>query len=253
MINPDAAGLTLAAGAALLAGAVNAIGGGGTLVSFPALLFLGYPPLTANVTNTVGLLPGYAGGSLAYREELAGQSARVRYLGVVSGAGAVLGALLLTRTAPAAFSAVVPWLILVACALLLVQPALATVLASPRPEREQHRAPLLVLGQLFAGTYGAFFGAGFSVMMLGILGLFIRDDLQRLNALKGALSLIVTAIAALYFAVFGPVAWTVIAVMAPASLAGGVAGVALARRLNATVLRAIIVAFGLAVAVRLLV
>jgi uncharacterized membrane protein YfcA len=252
VIQPDAAGLTLAAGAALLAGAVNAVGGGGTLISFPALLFLGLQPLTANVSSTVGLLPGYAGGSVAYRAELAGQSARVRYLGAVSATGAVAGALLLTRIAPAAFSTVVPWLILVACALLLLQPALATALTSQRRAGEQHRAPLLVLGQLLAGVYGAFFGAGASVMMLGILGLFIRDDLQRLNALKSALSLIVTAVAALYFALFGAVGWTVVAVMAPASLAGGFAGVALARRLNATVLRAVIVAFGVAVAVRLL-
>src|ERR1700733_9717024 len=117
----DAAHLVLVAGAALLAGAVNTIAGGGTLVSFPALLLLGFPALTANVTNTIGLLSGYAGGSVGYRTEISVQRTRIRFLEPISIGGAGVGAILLTRTSNHVFAAVVPWLILLACALLLLQ------------------------------------------------------------------------------------------------------------------------------------
>src|ERR1700733_2154078 len=134
----DAAHLVLVAGAALIAGAVNAVAGGGTLVSFPALLLLGFPALTANVTNTIGLLPGYAGGSVAYRAELNVQRGRVRFLAPISIAGAVVGAILLTRTSNHVFVAIVPWLILAACALLLLQPVVTSRVRARRPAREQH-------------------------------------------------------------------------------------------------------------------
>ena len=198
MIHLDAARLLLVAGAALIAGAVNAVAGGGTLVSFPALLLLGFPAVTANVTNTIGLLPGYAGGSVAYRAELSVQRERVRFLAPISIAGAVVGAILLTRTSNHVFVAIVPWLILAACALLMLQPVITTRLHTRRVEREQHRSPVLVLTQFLSGVYGAFFGAGLGVMMLALLGLFIRDDLQRINALKGVLSLIINVVAAVY-------------------------------------------------------
>jgi len=244
----DAARLLLVAGAALLAGAVNAVAGGGTLLSFPALLLLGFPALTANVTSTIGLLPGYAGGTLAYRQELSLQRSRVLFLGPISVVGAVGGAILLTRTSNAVFAAVVPWLILLACALLLVQPVVTSRVRSRRPEREQHRSPVLAVAQFFGGIYGAFFGAGLGVMMLAVLGLFIRDDLQRVNALKGMMSLIINVVAALYFAFFGPVSWVAAAVMVPASAVGGFAGVTLARRLRPAALRTVVVVFGVAFA-----
>ncbi len=252
MIHLDAARLAVVAAAALLAGAVNAIAGGGTLLSFPALLLLGFPALTANVTNTVGLLPGYAGGSIAYRAELSVQRDRVRFLGPISVVGAVGGAILLTRTSNRVFAAVVPWLILVACALLLLQPVVTSRVRARRPEREQHRSPVLAVVQFFGGVYGAFFGAGLGVMMLAVLGLFIRDDLQRVNALKGMMSLIINVVAAVYFVFFGPVSWIAVLVMLPASAAGGFAGVALARRLHPAVLRTLVVAFGVAFALKLL-
>lgn len=252
MTHLDVARLLLVAGAALLAGAVNAVAGGGTLLSFPALLLLGFPALTANVTNTLGLLPGYAGGSIAYRAELSVQGQRVLFLGPISVVGAVGGAILLTRTSNSVFAAVVPWLILFACGLLLVQPVVTSRVRSRRPEREQHRAPILAVAQFLGGIYGAFFGAGLGVMMLAVLGLFIRDDLQRINALKGMMALIINVVAAIYFAFFGPVSWTAVAVMLPASAAGGFAGVALARRLRPAVLRTLVVAFGIAFALRLL-
>jgi uncharacterized protein len=245
----DAAHLLLVAGAALLAGAVNAVAGGGTLLSFPALLLLGFPALTANVTSTIGLLPGYAGGSVAYRAELSVQRERVRWLGPISVVGAIAGAILLTRTPNTVFAAIVPWLILGACALLLLQPVVTSRVRARRPVREQHRSPVLAVAQFLGGVYGAFFGAGLSVMMLAVLGLFIRDDLQRLNALKGILALIINVIAAIYFAFFGPVSWIAAAVMLPASALGGFVGVALARRLSPIVLRTLVVAFGIAFAV----
>jgi uncharacterized membrane protein YfcA len=241
--------LLLVAGAALVAGAVNAVAGGGTLLSFPALLLLGFPALTANVTNTIGLLPGYAGGSVAYRAELRVQRERVRFLAPISIAGAVVGAILLTRTSNHVFAAIVPWLILAACALLVVQPLVTSRLQVHRSEREQHRSPILAVAQFLSGIYGAFFGAGLGVMMLAVLGLFIRDDLQRINALKGMMQLIINVVAAIYFAFFGPVSWLAVLVMLPTSAAGGFIGVALARRLSPAVLRAVVIVFGVAFAI----
>jgi uncharacterized membrane protein YfcA len=249
VIHLDAAQLLLIAGAALIAGAVNAVAGGGTLLSFPALLLIGFPALTANVTSTLGLLPGYAGGSVAYRAELTAQRARVRFLGPISVAGAVVGAILLTRTSNNVFAAVVPWLILGACALLLLQPVVTSRVRTRRPEREQHRSPVLAVAQFLGGVYGAFFGAGLGVMMLAVLGLFIRDDLQRINALKGMMSLIINIVAAIYFAFFGPVSWLAVLVMVPMSAAGGFLGVTAARRLSPVVLRTLVVAFGVAFAI----
>jgi uncharacterized membrane protein YfcA len=232
----------------LVAGAVNSIAGGGTLLSFPALLLLGFPALTANVTNTIGLLPGYAGGSVAYRAELNVQRERVRFLAPISIVGAVVGAILLTRTSNHVFAAIVPWLILAACALLLIQPFVTSRVAMHRSEHEQHRSPVLAVAQFLSGVYGAFFGAGLGVMMLAVLGLFIRDDLQRINALKGMMQLIINVVAAIYFAFFGPVSWLAVLVMIPTSAAGGFIGVALARRLSPAVLRGVVVVFGVAFA-----
>jgi uncharacterized protein len=228
---------------------VNSVAGGGTLLSFPALLLLGFPALTANVTNTIGLLPGYAGGSVAYRAELSVQRDRIRFLAPISIVGAVVGAILLTRTSNHVFAAIVPWLILAACALLLVQPLVTSRVHTRRSEREQHRSPVLAVAQFLSGVYGAFFGAGLGVMMLAVLGLFIRDDLQRINALKGIMQLIINVVAAIYFAFFGPVSWVAVLVMVPTSAAGGFIGVALARRLRPSVLRGVVIAFGVAFAI----
>jgi len=245
--------IAILAGAALVAGAVNAVAGGGSLVSFPALLAVGYPALDANVTNTVALCPGYFGGTLGYRRELAGQGARVRALGAISAGGAVLGAFLLVVSSAELFELIVPFLIFLACGLLAVQPRLARFVQARR-ERDgggPHRVALYA-SQFLAAVYGAYFGAGVGIMMLAILGIFLTDSLQRLNALKGLLSLLINVIAAVWFALFAEVAWLAVAVMALASLLGGQAGVALARRLDDRVLRALVIAFGLAVGLRLL-
>jgi uncharacterized protein len=258
----DLAAGALLAGAAFLAGAVNAVAGGGSLISFPALLAAGYPALTANVTNTVALCPGYVGGTLGYRRELGGQRRRAVTLGLVSVAGALAGSVLLVRSPAELFEAVVPFLILLACALLAVQTRLARFVADrlgPHPEPGSGggvgvgwRVPLLLGAQFLAATYGAYFGAGLGIMMLAILGIFVADTLQRLNALKGLLSLVINLVGAAFFALFADVVWAAVAVMAVASLLGGQAGVLLARRLNDRLLRWLVVAFGVVVAVRLL-
>ena len=256
--------LLLLAAAALVAGAVNAVAGGGSLLSFPALLAVGYPALTANVTNSVAITPGYLGGTVGYRRELAGQRRRILALGVASAIGAVVGAFLLLVSSPALFERIVPWLIFLACGLLAAQPRLARLVRELRADPDGRAEPVgragldghtaaLLAAQFLAAAYGAYFGAGVGIMMLAILGIFVADTLQRLNALKGLLSLLVAVIAAVAFALFADVRWVAVAVMAVASLVGGQLGVVLARRLNDQVLRWLVIAFGVAVGLRLLV
>jgi hypothetical protein len=247
----DAPQVALLAAAALVAGAANAVAGGGSLVSFPALLAVGYPAVRANVTNTVALCPGYLGGSLGYRRELAGQGARVRALGATSVAGALLGATLLLLSPASLFEALVPYLIFLACGLLAAQPGLARV-ARARTGGRARRPLGLHASQFLAGAYGAYFGAGLGIMTLAILAIFVADRLQRLNALKGLLSLLINLVAAVYFALLAEVAWPAVLVMMAASLVGGQFGVVLARRLDDRLLRPLVVAFGVVVGARLL-
>ncbi len=245
----DAGSAALLAAAGLGAGAVNAVAGGGSLISFPALLAAGYPSITANVTNSIAVLPGYVGGSLAYRRELGGQAARIRALALTSGAGAAAGAALLLVSPASVFEAIVPWLILAACGLLAVQPRVA---AAARRRRE-NSSPALHAAVFAATVYGGYFGAGLGIMLLAILGVFVDDELQRLNALKGVLSLLVAVVTAVGFAVFGPVAWDAAAIVGVTCLIGGALGVGVARRLSAAVLRGAVIAYGVAVAIVLLV
>ena len=264
MPNLEPAQLLLLATAALVAGAVNAVAGGGSLLSFPALLAVGYPALTANVTNSVALTPGYLGGTVGYRRELAGQRARILALGATSATGAVVGAFLLLVSSAALFERIVPLLIFLACGLLAAQPRLARLVRERREDpgggpTPSGRAGLdghtvaLFAAQFLAAVYGAYFGAGVGIMMLAILGIFVADTLQRLNALKGLMSLLVAVVAAVAFALFADVGWVAVAVMAAASLLGGQLGVMLARRLNDQALRWLVIAFGITVGVYLLV
>lgn len=248
MTDPSAAQLALLGGAAFAAGAVNAVAGGGSLISFPALLAVGYPSVAANVTNMIAVTPGYASGSAAYRAELRGQGGRIRALVLTTAVGTATGTAILLLAPSGAFDAVVPFLVLLACALLAVQPVLAKVVT-----RRRHAGHGL-RGAVFAGAiYGGYFGAGLGIMLLAILEAFLEDDLQRLNALKGLLSLVVAVVSASLVAVFGPVAWGPALLMAAASVAGGWVGARGARRLPAAVLRWGVVAFGVAVAIALLV
>ena len=203
----DVATIALLSGAAFVAGAVNAVAGGGSLISFPALLWAGYTPVVANVTNTVALLPGYGSGTLAYRPELAGQGARALRLVAVSVAGALLGSFLLLAGPASLFQRLVPWLILFSCAVLAAQPAIARWLRSRRGGPAAGAGLPLLAGQLAGAVYGAYFGAGLGVLMLALLGILVDDTLQRLNALKGLLSLVINLVATLCFVAAGRVAW----------------------------------------------
>ena len=240
-------------GAGLLAGAVNAVAGGGSLISFPALLAAGYPAVTANVTNTVAIWPGYIGGAVGYRQDLDGQSPRLAVLGVTSALGALVGAGILLVTPGSLFRSVVPWLLLLAAGLVAVQPKVAAAIQRLPGGRGEHRSALLRAASFGGGVYGAYFGAGVGVLTLGILGLFLNDAIHRLNALRSVLVLIVNTVALAVFSLFGPVSWKAVAVMSAASLAGGWTGSRLVRRLNPTAVRAAVVVTAVAVGVTLLV
>jgi uncharacterized membrane protein YfcA len=241
--------------AAFVAGAINAVAGGGSLISFPALLAAGYPSKTANVTNTIALWPGYVGGSLGYREELKGQGRRLLQLSVPNVAGALVGAVILLATPESAFDVVVPFLILFACAVMAFQDQIGAY-------TEHHRTGFAKTGEMpwpvivsmfMLGLYGAYFGAGVGIMTLAVFSVFLADNLQRLNALKGMSSLIINLVAVGWFALFGPVEWVPVAVMGAGALAGGYLGVGVARRLGKKWLRITVITYGVAVAAILLV
>ncbi|MCB0076144.1 MAG: sulfite exporter TauE/SafE family protein [Anaerolineales bacterium] len=242
---------TLIALAALLAGVVNALAGGGTLISFPALLALGVPPVVANITNTVALLPGYVGGMIGQAADLRGQGKRLLWFLPSSLIGGLIGALLLLTTDEALFEALVPWLILVATALLAVQAPLRRWMRQ-RAGKAAGAAlplPLAVAGIVLAAIYGGYFGAGLSVIVLAVLGLLLDESLTRLNALKQGISFAVNSSAALYFLFSGHVLWTVAAIMAVGALLGGALGGRIAGRIPPDRLRAIVVGVGLVVGV----
>jgi hypothetical protein len=231
--------------AALAAGLFNALAGGGSIFTFPALVAIGLPPIVANVTNTIALCPGYVGGVLAQRRDLAGQGRRMLLLLPVAAVGGIAGALLLTRTSDATFRALVPMLVLGACFLLAVQDRLRALL--------QGRHAHIALGWamppvLLAAVYGGYFGAGLSVMFLAMIGLAIDDNLTRLNALKQAMALVTNVAAALWFATTAPVVWPAAGVMAVGALAGGALGGRLAGKVRPATLRAIVIAIGLLIA-----
>lgn len=241
--------LVVAAGA--VAGAVNAIAGGGTLVSFPALLAAGLPAVLANTTSSVGLLAGYASGTMAYRRELSGQGPRAKGLLVAGVLGGVLGGVLLLLTPGSGFEGVVPFLVLLACVLLGVQPWVARWLAA-RGMASGHARWQAQVAIGVSAIYGSYFGAGLGVVMLAVLGLLVADELQRLNALKGLLSLAINLAGALVFVVAGKVDWAAAGLLAVGAALGAMAGVGLARRLPAALVRAMVVVTGVVVAVVLL-
>lgn len=241
----------LAAG--LAAGTINAVVGSGSLITFPTLLALGYAPVTANVSNTVGLVPGAISGTIGYRHELAGQGARIRSLGAASAAGGLTGGVLLLALPGSVFEGVVPVLILVACALVALQPRLARRMAAAGAHGKRHGGTALHAVIFATGVYGGYFGAAQGVILVALLGIFLTDTLQRLNGLKNALAALVNGIAAVLFMVFAHVAWGPAGLLALSSAIGGQVGASLGRRIPAPVLRVFVVVLGTAVAVRLLV
>ena len=232
--------------AGLAAGGVNAVAGGGSLVSFPALLAIGLPPLAANVTNSVAVWPGYVGTSWGYRDLLRPQRSRLAVLAPAALLGAVLGCLLLLVTSEEAFARVVPWLVILGALLLAVQGRVTERVRRWPGAGGDVRSPLLHGCLVVAAAYGAYFGGGLGVVLLVVLGLFVADDLQRLNALKSGLSLVINAVALVAFALFGPVECTSVAVLAPSALISGYLGSVVAQRLSAGLLRAFVVVFGVA-------
>lgn len=232
-----------AAGAA--AGASNAIAGAGSLITFPTMVALGLPPLSANVTNTVGIVPGAVGGALGYSDLLREQGERFgRFLAPML-LGAVAGTVALLLTSDAAFEAIVPALIAASCLLLLLQPHLV-----PRiPHAGNERSPFLVAGIFFCGAYGAYFGSAVSILLFAILALFVADTLQHLNAIKILLIGCANLLAAVAYAFLAPVDWRYALTIMVSSFAGGRAGAHYARRIPSDPLRISIAAIGLAVAV----
>ena len=244
--------IVLLAAAGFLAGALNAAAGGGSLISFPALIAVGYPPLTANVTNNIAVAPGYVTGATGYRRELRGQGHRILPLTVASAIGSLVGVGLILISSQSAFESIVPFLVLAACVLLAFQPAITRRLEEHSGDRDRPGSGVLA-GQALAAVYGGYFSAALGVVVLAVLGLAFDDTLQRLNALKALLQLIIGAVSAVGFALVTPVAWTAVAVVAPASVVGGEVGARLARRVSDRALRVGIVTYGVGCAVWLFV
>ena len=245
--------LGLLALAAAGGGAVNALAGGGTLITFPALTAMGVPALNANVTNTVALVPGYLGGTIAQRRDLRDQRRRVAVTALPAVAGGIIGGALLLKTGTALFDAVVPWLILLATGLLAAEPWLKKTvmrrLQSP-PAGGQQTNLVGVGVTAFAGAvYGGYFGAGLGIVMLALFSFVLPDSLRRVNALKQTLSLFASGAAAILFAATGNVAWTAAAVMAVGALLGGSLGGRFAGKVRASILRSVIITLGLTIAV----
>ncbi|MFI5259092.1 MAG: sulfite exporter TauE/SafE family protein [Candidatus Limnocylindrales bacterium] len=237
-------------GAGLAAGTINTIVGSGSLITFPTLLAFGFPPLDANVSNTVGLVPGSLSGAVGYRRELVGQRSRAVRLGVASGAGGLTGAVLLLAF-PGAFSAIVPVLIAVALVLVAAGPRLSIALAEHR-HAESHRSWPLPLLFYTTAIYGGYFGAGMGILMISLLAIFVPDDLQRLNGLKNVLAALVNGVAGILFIAVAPVRWDVVVLIAAGSIVGGQVGAGVGRRLPAPTLRFAIIAVGLVAEARLL-
>jgi uncharacterized protein len=239
------------AGVGLVAGGINTIVGSGSLITFPTLLAFGFTPIVANVSNTVGLVPGSLSGSVAYRRELAGQRPRLARLGAASVAGGIAGAVLLLALPRSVFRHVVPALILIACLLVAVQPRLSGKLASRRPPHHHGGAGLLATVFL-TGIYGGYFGAAQGVILISLLGIFLDDDLQRLNAAKNVLAMLVNGTAALVFIGVTHIAWEAALLIAAGSIVGGQVGGVVGRRLPAALLRLVIIVVGVTAAVVLL-
>ena len=235
-----------------LAGTVNTVVGSGSLLTFPTLIALGYPPLIANVSNNIGLAPGSLSGAVGYRRELAGQRGMAVRLGVAAAAGGAAGAALLLLLPASAFERVVPVLILIACGLVIAQPRLSAFArardAGPHEPRRMDRLLPLAVGS--TGVYGGYFGAAQGVILMALLGVLVDDDLQRINALKNVLTAIVNGTAAIIFALTTAVAWHVVLLLAIGSVIGGQAGARIGRRIPPTLLRVVIVTVGLLVVFR---
>ena len=249
----NAAEIVAIAAAGMAAGAINTLVGSGTLITFPVLLALGYAPVTANVSNTIGLVPGSVSGAIGYRRELAGQRARALRFGAMSVAGGMTGAVLLLVLPSSAFKAIVPVFIAIALVLTVAQPRLARWLREREIDLEHRRAVLVPLAIYLTGVYGGYFGAAQGILLLAILGVALAQDLQRTNALKNVLAGLTNGVAGVYFIFAAHVDWAPAVIIACTSIVGAQLGARYGRRLPPDALRAIIVVVGVFAIVRLLI
>ena len=231
----------LAAGMA--AGTINTVVGSGTLITFPMLLAFGYAPVTANVSNTIGLVPGSVVGAIGYRTQLSGQRRRVLTLACATVIGAITGAILLLELPSTAFKSIVPGFIVMALVLIVAQPSLSRRL-SVRPRTSHHGGPGALLAVLATGVYGGYFGAAQGIMLLAILGVALEEPLQRINAIKNVLAGLANLIAGIVFALVAHVAWLPVLLIALGSSLGGFFGARVGQRLNPAALRGLILVVG---------
>jgi uncharacterized membrane protein YfcA len=238
--------------AGVVAGTINTAVGSGTLFTFPVLLAFGYPPVVANVSNTVGLVPGSVAGAIGYRRELGGQRRRALPLAGASALGGLIGAILLLSLPASAFKAIVPVFIAIALVLIVLQPRLNRILDQRRTSVRERAGPLGTASVFASGVYGGYFGAAQGILLLAILGLSLDDDLQRINALKVVLAGLVNLVAGIVFVCAAHIAWLPALLIAAGSTIGGVLGARGGRRLPPQALRAVIVVVGVSGIVRLL-
>jgi uncharacterized protein len=237
--------------AGVCAGGINAVVGSGSLVTFPTLLAFGVPPVLANVSNNVGLVPGSVSAAFGYRHELAGQGRRLLRLGAASAVGAAAGGILLLELPASTFQVIVPVLILIACALVILQPRLNAWLAARRTRPTPHGGVPLLAGLGASGLYGGYFGAAQGVLMLGLLGIFLDEPLQRVNGVKNVLAGVVNGVAAILFIALTHVDWALAGLIAVGSTIGGLIGARIGRRLPPMALRILVVVIGLVSVVKL--
>ena len=237
--------------AGLLAGAINAVAGGGSLLVFPALLAVGFPPLTANVTNSVAQWPGYVGLVAGARKDLPGQGRRILLTSIVASVGSLIGSVLLLVLPGQVFDAIVPVLVILASLTMAVGPWIKRRLGEPAGGEGRDRTTALLVSVFLAAIYGGYFGGALGVILISVLSLFAQDPLRRLNALKGVLSLVVATVTVIVFAIGAPVDWPAVLLLAPTTLIGGIIGAQVARRMPENVLRWAVVLLGLAVGVYL--
>ncbi|GGX28863.1 sulfite exporter TauE/SafE family protein [Streptomyces lomondensis] len=233
--------------AATGAGAVNAVVGSGTLITFPVLLATGLPPVTATVSNGLGLVPGSISAVIGYREELRGQGRRVLLLGIGAVLGGLAGAVLLLTLPAAAFERIVPALVGLALVLVACQPLIARRVRRRRDRGGTTRrdgGPLLFTGLTLASVYGGYFSAAQGIIYVSLMGMLLDETLQRLNAVKNVLAAVVNTVAALLFLFFADFDWTAVLLIAVGSALGGLAGARTGRRFSPAVLRTLIVSVG---------
>lgn len=243
--------------AGIWAGMINVVVGSGTLVTFPVLLALGFPPLTANVSNGLGLVPGSLTGVIGYRRELRGLRTRIVRLGIGSVLGGLVGALLLLVLPSAAFDAVVPALVALSVVLVVVQPRVTSMLARRAGARRTEVGPALIVGSCATGVYGGYFGAAQGILLVALLGIGLDDDLQRHNAVKNVMAMLANLVSGIVFVFVAPVSWPVVGLVAGGAVVGGAVvgglfGARIGRKLPPAVLRGVIVVVGVAALVQLL-